>query len=222
MMRNKKSALLALVFFALVAINTVNAQDPASKPTQSISPVKLALIKELLELTNSKKIMDAMLKAQAEQMDKQMPDMIWQIVSNMKELQALTAAQREEIRAELTETSLRSGRRIYEVLQEKIDFNKVVEDISVPLYDKYFSESEMSDLVAFNKSATGKKILEVMPNLVSESMTRASEVIMPKISEVISQLQTEETLRIEKEIKAKTSEISKKPAKKPVRRRARP
>ncbi|MEP6719334.1 MAG: DUF2059 domain-containing protein [bacterium] len=221
MMTNKTPALLALTFFALVTINAAQAQDPASQPTQTVSPVKLALIKELLELTNSKKTMDTMLKAQAEQMDKQMPDMIWQIVSNMKELQALTAAQREEIRAELTETSLRSGRRIYEVLLEKIDFNKVVEDISVPIYDKYFSESELSDLVAFNKSATGKKILEVMPNLVSESMTRASEVILPKVSEVITQLQAEETERIEKEIKAKTSEISKRPVKKPVRRRAR-
>jgi hypothetical protein len=77
MMPKKKSALLALAFFALFAINAALAQDPASQPTQNISPVKLALIKELLELANSKKTMDAIMKAQAEQMDKQMPDMVW-------------------------------------------------------------------------------------------------------------------------------------------------
>lgn len=222
MMTKKKSALLALVVLGLIAINTVNAQDPATQPSQSISPVKLALIKELLELANSKKTMDAMMKAQAEQMDKQMPDMVWQMVENMKELKALTAAQREEIRAQVTASTLRAGSRTYDLIMEKIDFNKVVEDISVPLYDKYFSESELSDLVVFYKSATGKKILEVMPNLVSESMTRASVVIMPKVSEVITQLQAEETERIEKEIKAKTNEISKRPVKKPVRRRSQP
>jgi hypothetical protein len=144
------------------------------------------------------------------------------MVENMKELKALTAAQREEIRAQVTASTLRAGRRTYDLIMEKIDFNKVVEDISVPLYDKYFSESELSDLVVFYKSATGKKILEVMPNLVSESMTRASVVIMPKVSEVITELQAEETERIEKEIKAKTNEISKRPVKKPVRRRSQP
>ena len=222
MMTKKKSALLALVVLGLIAINTVNAQEPATQPSQSISPVKLALIKELLELANSKKTMDAMMKAQAEQMDKQMPDMVWQMVENMKELKALTAAQREEVRAQVTASTLQAGRRTYDLIMEKIDFNKVVEEISVPLYDKYFSESEVSDLVVFYKSATGKKILEIMPNLVSESMTRASVVIMPKVSEVITQLQAEETERIEIEIKAKTNEISKRPVKKPVRRRSQP
>lgn len=222
MMTKKKPALLALVVLGLIAINTVNAQDPATQPSQSISPVKLVLIKELLELANSKKTMDAMMKAQAEQMDKQMPDMVWQMVENMKELKALTAAQREEVRAQVTASTLQAGRRTYDLIMEKIDFNKVVEEISVPLYDKYFSESEVSDLVVFYKSATGKKILEIMPNLVSESMTRASVVIMPKVSEVITQLQAEETERIEKEIKAKTNEISKRPVKKPVRRRSQP
>ena len=221
MMTNKKSVLL-LVFALFVSINAVNAQDPGSKPAQNISPQKLALIKQLLELTNSKKTVDAMLKAQAEQMDKQMPDMVWQMVSNMKELKALTAEQREQVRSQVIETSLRAGKRTYDLLLAKIDFNKIVEDISVPLYDKYLSENELSDLVAFYKSATGKKILDVMPNLVADSMARATEEIMPKISEVISQVQAEETDLITKEIKTKTSEISTKRTRRPARRQSRP
>src|SRR6266404_1693859 len=181
------SKLLIACFACLLlslSIISVRAQDPAPTPAQSITPEKQALIRQLLELASSKKTIDAMLKTQAEQMDKQLPDIIWQAVSAMKEVQSLTPAQREELRLNVVSGSLRSGRRMYELLQEKIDFNKLVEDISLPLYDKYFSENELNDLVVFYRSATGKKVIEVMPMLVSESMTRAADVIMPKIGEL--------------------------------------
>ncbi len=205
------------------SIFSVRAQDPASTPAQSISPEKQALIRELLELASSKKTIDAMLKAQAEQMEKQLPDIVWQAVSGMKELESLTPAQREEVRLKVVSSTLRAGQRMFELLQEKIDFNKLVEDISLPLYDKYFTENELSDLVVFYKSATGKKIIEVMPALVAESMTRAADVIVPRIGEMMSQIQAEETQRMQKEIQAtaKTKENTAKPAKRTSQRRSR-
>jgi len=200
------------VLLCSCAVAGARAQEPSPSPTPAISLEKQILIKELLELTSSKKTVDAMLKAQADQMEKQLPDIIWQAVSGMKELQSLTPQQREEIRLQVVSTSVRSGRRMYELILEKIDFNKVLEDISIPLYDKYFSESELRDLAAFYKSATGKKVIEAMPNLVTESMTRAADIIMPKISELLSQIQAEETQLATKEIQAAVKTKSIKPA----------
>jgi hypothetical protein len=205
------------------SINSVRAQDPPTSPTQIISPEKQALIKELLELASSKKTIDAMLKAQAEQMDKQLPDISWQAVADMKELKSLTPEQREELRLKVVSNSLRSGRRVYELIQEKIDFNKLIEDVSLPLYDKYLTESELRDLVVFYKSPTGKKVIEVMPNLVAESMTRTAEVILPRFTEIMRQIQQEETQRMEKEIRAdvKNKQKSAKPASRTPRKRRR-
>ena len=205
------------------AIISVRAQDPPTSPTQIISPEKQALIKELLELASSKKTIDAMLKAQAEQMDKQLPDISWQAVADMKELKSLTPEQREELRLKVVSNSLRSGRRVYELIQEKIDFNKLIEDVSLPLYDKYLTESELRDLVVFYKSPTGKKVIEVMPNLVAESMTRTAEVILPRFTEIMRQIQQEETQRMEKEIRAdvKNKQKSTKPASRTPRKRRR-
>lgn len=206
-----------------VSIISVRAQDPPTSPTQIISPEKQALIKELLELASSKKTIDAMLKAQAEQMDKQLPDISWQAVADMKELKSLTPEQREELRLKVVSNSLRSGRRVYELIQEKIDFNKLIEDVSLPLYDKYLTESELRDLVVFYKSPTGKKVIEVMPNLVAESMTRTAEVILPRFTEIMRQIQQEETQRMEKEIRAdvKNKQKSTKPASRTPRKRRR-
>jgi uncharacterized protein len=195
-----------------LSIVSVFAQDAPPSAAQSISPQKQALIKELLELVNSKKTVDAMLKAQADEMEQQLPEIIWQAVSGMEEVKSLTPAQREEARLKVVSSSLRSGRRMYQLLLEKIDFNKLIEDISVPLYDKYLTEDELKDMVTFYKSPTGQKVINITPNLVVESMTRVSELIVPKITELMSQIRAEETERMQKEIQTTVKTIEK-PAK---------
>ena len=205
---------LAALLFSLCAIG-VQGQVPGSSPTTSnISPEKRTLIRELLELTSSKKTIDAMFKAQADQMDKDLPDTAWRVVSEMKELKSLTPEQREELRLKVISSSRRSGRRMYELFQEKIDFSKLIEDIFLPLHDKYFTESELRDLVAFYKSPTGKKVIEVMPNLTASAIKQTVDAIMPRVTEIVTQIQDEETEQMEKEVRAT---VDAKPAKRSAR-----
>jgi hypothetical protein len=207
-----------------LSIVSVRAQTPPASTAQTISPEKQALIRELLELTSSKKTIDAMFKAQADQVDKELPQLIWQAVSGMKELKSLTPEQREEVRLKVLSSSLGPGRRMYELVQAKIDFHKLIEDISLPLHDKYFTESELRDLVTFYKSPTGRKVVEVMPNLLTESVSQSVAAIMPKFTEITIQIQEEETQRMEKEIQAsvKTKEKSTKPRGRTAPRRSKP
>lgn len=212
-MTNKRllRACLAALLFSLSVIG-VRAQDLPTTATPSISPEKQALIRELLELTSSKKTIDALFKAQAEQMDKELPETTWQAVSGMSELKSLTPEQREEIRLKVNSSARRSGRRMYELIQEKIDFSKLIEDIFVPLHDKYFTEGELRDLVAFYRSPTGKKVIEVMPNLITTAMQQTIDAIMPKVMEIVTQIQNEETEQMEKEIRATVKANPSKPA----------
>jgi len=206
--------LLLVSLLLSLSIISVRAQDPSASPAQRISPEKQALINELLDLTSSKKTIDAMLKAQADQMDKELPQLIWQMVTGMKELKSLTPDQREEVRLKVL-SSTGPGRKMYELVQAKIDFHKLIEDISLPLHDKYFTEMEL----AFYKSPTGKKVIEVMPNLLTETINQTAVAIMPRMTEITTQIQLEETLRMEKEIQA-IVKAEEKPAR--PRRRTRP
>lgn len=210
---NKKllRACLAALLFSVLVIG-VQAQDLTPTATPSISPEKQALIRELLELTSSKKTIDAMFKAQADQMDKDEPETTWLAVSGMKELKSLTPEEREEIRLKVIASSSHSGRRMYELIQEKIDFGKLIEGIFLPLHDKYFTESELRDLVAFYKSPTGAKVIEVMPNLITTAMKQTVDAIMPKVMEIVTQVQEEETERAENEIQAAVKTQPSKPA----------
>jgi hypothetical protein len=222
-MTYKKLLAFVLLMLLLAAIS-VQAQEASARVNQDVSPEKLALIKELIELASSKQTIDAMLKAQSEQMEQRLPEIVWQAVSGMKELKTLTPAQTEALKLQVLSSSARTGRRMYDLLMQKIDFEKLIVDISVPLHDKYFTEAELRDLVAFYKSPTGRKVIAVMPSLVVESMTRASDIIMPKVAEMMSQLQQEETELVTKEIEAtvKAKQKATKPTGRATSRRPRP
>jgi hypothetical protein len=205
-------ACLACLLLSLFLV-PARAQDPLPSPAPGISPAKQTLVREMLDLASSKKTIEAMFKAQTDPMDRDLPETIWKALAGMKELQSLTSEEREEVHLKVVSGSLHPGRKMFEALQQKIDFNKLIEDISFPLYDKYFTESELRDLLVFYKSPTGKKVIEVMPNLLAESMTQTATAIMPRVTEIMTQIYEEETGRMEKEIQAivKTREKPAKP-----------
>jgi hypothetical protein len=220
MVKKKQLVICALALMCSLFVFEVKAQDPPNTPAQTISPEKLRLIREMLEIASSKKTIDAMLKAQAEEMEKRMPEIIWQSVSNMKELESLTPEEREKMRSQLASSSVIAGRRMYALLMERIDFNKLIEDISVPLHDKYFTESELRDLLAFYKSPTGMRVIEVMPNLLAESIAQATDIITPKVADIMREIWEKETELAKKQIQAtvKTKESTVKPLRTPRRR----
>lgn len=54
----------------------------------------------------------------------------------------------------------------------------------IPIYDKYYSESDLDALIKFYKTPTGKKMIAVMPDLMKESMEKGriwGEVISKKV-----------------------------------------
>ena len=55
-----------------------------------------------------------------------------------------------------------------EVLKE---FNSdAIIDMVIPIYDKYYTESEINELIVFYNSEIGKKMIATMPSVVQESM----------------------------------------------------
>jgi uncharacterized protein YqeY len=43
--------------------------------------------------------------------------------------------------------------------------------LTIPIYDKYFTEEEIRQIIAFYKTTTGKKIISTMPLVMQEAMT---------------------------------------------------
>ncbi|MDD2994662.1 MAG: DUF2059 domain-containing protein [Paludibacter sp.] len=68
----------------------------------------------------------------------------------------------------------------------KATFNKVIYDEIALVYDKFYTESEIKDLIAFYSTPTGRKTIEKMPEIQQEIMSLITKKIMPEIQEKIS------------------------------------
>ncbi len=197
----RRIAILAVIILLHITVVT-GQQAPAASPPQSMSTEKRALITQLLEVVENKKTALAFYNTMLDEQERVMPEMVWQGIES--EVQSLTPAEKDELKKKLFEDSKRTRRRIRELFAERVDLPGMIEEISMELYDKHFSEAEIKDLIAFYGSPTGKKSIEVMPRMFAESMTSTIEKVKPKVVEIMTQLKNEEAERIKKELETRT------------------
>ena len=60
------------------------------------------------------------------------------------------------------------------------DFSKEVNEkdlanLIIPIYDKYFTESDIDNYIAFYKTEAGQKMIENLPKITQDSMTAGQE-----------------------------------------------
>jgi hypothetical protein len=57
---------------------------------------------------------------------------------------------------------------------------KLVDEEMVKIYDKHFTQEEVKDLIKFYESPTGKKILDVTPDITKDLMNSMMSTYMPE------------------------------------------
>lgn len=181
----KKYFLLFSAFLiSLFIFTNVKAQN-------GISPEKKKLIADLIVLTKADKqiveITDAMLKS----MEMTYPLTIKQIVERRTEL---SAPEKEMLAARLSNDFQSFSKRFRERLPEAVNYRQYIEQTIYPLYDKYFTEKELNDLVDFYKTETGQKVIDAIPLLFADSNRLARENLLPKVLKLVDEL-LEENLR---------------------------
>jgi hypothetical protein len=167
----------------------VAVRAPAQQQQQSMTPEKRALIKELIDATESQKTAQSMMDAMVAQTEKLSEELLRETISDRG---SLTRQEQEEHRQQLKATRTRLNKRVEELMAQRIDLAKVLEEVSYTVYDKYFTEGEIKDLIVFYKSPTGKKSIELMPKLFADSMAKTAELITPKLQQILKELIDEE------------------------------
>jgi hypothetical protein len=92
-----------------------------------------------------------------------MPKMMQQIIAQDAASKRMTPQQRKKAESKVNQASARMIQRLRDELPQKINYAELIEQLSYSLYDKYFTEEELQDLIAFYQSPTGKL---VMPNIM--------------------------------------------------------
>jgi hypothetical protein len=164
--------------------DTTQPVEPVSK-SPVISPEKRALIKELLEITESGKNANQMMESMVRS---ELPKLVSAVLKSVPSLDS----DRPEIQKQFSDIMSRMAIKYRDRVLKKIDMGQLIEQISYPIYDKYFTESELRDIIGFYKSETGKKAIRLTPQIASDSFSRTNEILLPKMTSVMSEILAEE------------------------------
>jgi hypothetical protein len=200
-MLNRIFLTIAIAGLLLSSGQMAIAQIPqeSSDTTQPVLPVKpvlkapvislekRALIKELLEITEAGKNVNQM-------MDMMVHSELPKLVSNVLKNAPFLDSDRPEIQKQFSEIVSRMAVKYRDRVVKKIDANQLIEQVSYPVYDKYFTEAELRDIIGFYKSSTGKKAIAMMPQILDDSMRLTNEILLPKMSSIMGEIIAEELL----------------------------
>lgn len=177
----------SVIVFALLLVPVI------TKGQEPVGSGKQALIKELLDVTEANKTATKMIDSVVEAMNAQYRQMVERLADADTNM---TPAQREEVKLQIAENQAKYSTELMRRIKQRVDIGQVIEDISSSLYEKYFSENELRDLISFYKTATGRKTLSVLPQLFAESIRNTSEKLSPILTSIITEMASEEKERL--------------------------
>ncbi len=164
----------------------------ATSPT--LTPAKKALILELLKMTDADKQVQMIINQLTLSHQRRYPTLLAQAINAASNL---SEEKKKELIATAQEQSARSSERLRQLFMQRIDLSQVMQEVALVVYDKNFTESEMQDIITFYKTPTGKKTLQALPAVMSESMEMTTALITPPLSEIMKQVLQEERERLQ-------------------------
>lgn len=170
--------LILTTIFSFAVISNAQEQD-------KISDEKRRLIAELIVLTKTDQqiveITDTMLAT----LEKNYPIIVEQTLARNNDL---SVSEKKDLSESMSEGFLSFSKKFRERLPKEIDYPKYVRDVVYPLYDKYFTEKELKDLIAFYRTDTGQKVITTMPQLFADSEKMSQIHLFPQVLKLVDEI----------------------------------
>jgi hypothetical protein len=84
------------------------------------------------------------------------------------------------------------SQRYDERVREAVDFDAIMIEAYVPLYERYFTEDELRQILAFQTSPVGHKAATLMPQLMREGMAATIPLLQPALTKIAVEVLEEE------------------------------
>jgi uncharacterized protein len=171
---------VVLLFCLSIGLPTFAQNSPVTK--------KEALIKELLGLMDASVDNEAMATQMLEEMRGELLEIITLGVRIKLTAERTDPLDPKKQEALIGEVSSRIVDRIYVEIKKRINFKEMSDQEGVRAYDKYFTEAELKDLIAFYRTPIGKKILSTFPQIFSEVSQSVTAAVKPKVSKLVEEV----------------------------------
>lgn len=142
-------------------------------PTAASDTSHRAAIEEMLHLAGADQIMEPLYRQLEEMLDAQFAQM--------------------GVEEEHRPIVQKYNRKMFQLLREEMSWEVMKNDF-INLYLKVFTEEEIDEINSFYRSATGRKMVDKMPQLMRESMIlsqRNLERLMPHIQQITEEMTAE-------------------------------
>jgi len=137
---------IALAFYFIFALPAYAQNEPTTE--------KKALIKELLGLMNAGYNSEAVSNQIMEQLQTPVADLISNEMRGWIQAQKLAPSEQKRLEAEVHEFAQRVLTRVRAEFPKRVNYRELAEKVMLEVYDKYFTEAEVKDLIAFYKTST--------------------------------------------------------------------
>jgi len=193
-MRNRfLPGLITLAFCCAVALPAYAQNDPM--------PEKKALIKELLGLMNAGYNSEAVSNQIMEQFQAPVANMITDQMRGWIQEQKLAPAEKKRLETEVYEFAQRVLTRVRAEFPKRVNYRELAEKIMLETYDKYFTEAEVKDLIAFYKTSTAQKFIRLLPQITAEMFPRLEKLIGPELTQLINESFDDELMKLKTKLK---------------------
>lgn len=182
-MRNPRIAVVLLV--SALALLAAQAQA-------EISESKRLLIRELLELSGGGRAAEEVAQMFLAQIGTVYGSMVEEVLASESDI---TAVQKQALREHLADFE-RFASTFSTRFEERIDLGAVLETVYVPLYDRYFEEDELSEIVAFYRTPAGRKLIAVLPSLMQDGIEATVPLVQPKVMALVGEILAEQRMEL--------------------------
>jgi len=171
----KKIVVALIASFALAQGVFAAGQAPA--------PANAAAVRDLLDAMNYR----SMWKASMEQMSKTMPDIMrQQMEATIKGDTSLNDGQRREMLLTMEAELPKMAEVVKGVLSDPALMTEM-EGEMIALYSRFFTADELKQIAAYYRTPVGMKSMQLMPQVMAESMAIGQRVTMPRIQKAMEQ-----------------------------------
>jgi hypothetical protein len=163
----------------LLAVFSLAADDSGA----DLNDTKQRLIEELLDLSGGTQAAEQVPQMFLAQIEYVYPSLVDEVVASEADL---GPEQRASLRTHLADFE-RFSQSFRARFPARIDLAQVLQTVYAPLYDRYFEEAELREMVAFYASPTGQKMLAVMPGLLQEGLGATIPLVEPQLMALVGE-----------------------------------
>ncbi|MEM9541083.1 MAG: DUF2059 domain-containing protein [Cyanobacteria bacterium P01_E01_bin.42] len=171
-----------------ISQNEISQNEPTEASLenleQTIPPSKWQLIQQLVEVTQSSQLLDQMFGGL---FGDESESLLEQMLVQSPQYQSATEEERQEMLAQ----SRRMQARMHELMTEEVNLVEITRNIEIYLYNKYYTEEDLENLLVFYQTPTGRKLVETMPKMAEDSINLSTRLVLPRMMSVFQQLMEE-------------------------------